>query len=130
MAYLLDTDIAIHLRERTPAVVARIERLDRRPLLSVVTRVELEGGVYAGGADSARRRAAVDALLRFLPVVEFDGAMAAAYGRILADRGFSRRKVLDRMIAATALSQELILITANAADFADIAGLQLEIWDQ
>ncbi len=54
--------------------------------------------------------------------------MATAYGRIVGEAEFSRRKIIDRMIAATAIVQDLTLITTNGADFDDIAGLKLEIW--
>ena len=42
--------------------------------------------------------------------------------------GFSRTKVLDRLIAATALANALPLATRNAKDFRDIPGLRLEEW--
>jgi predicted nucleic acid-binding protein len=52
----------------------------------------------------------------------------AAYGRIVAAAGHSRRKVVDRMIAATALANGLTLITLNGADFPDLPGLDLVAW--
>lgn len=54
--------------------------------------------------------------------------MASIYGQIVSQSAFNRRKIIDRMIAATALANNLTLITANGADFADIDGLKLEIW--
>ena len=33
------------------------------------------------------------------------------------------------MIVATALVHDLTLVTMNGADFNDIAGLKLEVWD-
>ena len=44
------------------------------------------------------------------------------------EAGFSRRKTIDHMIAATALANGLSLITLNAQDFRDVPGLLLEIW--
>lgn len=129
MACLLDTNIAIHLRDRDDAIVARFRELAEPPSISIVTRVELEGGVYAHPDDSDQRREAVDLLLQILPAIDFDAKMAAAYGRIVAHAGFSRRKVIDRMIAATAIVRDLTLITANAPDFSDIDGLKLEVWN-
>ncbi len=77
---------------------------------------------------AARRRAAVDILLAVLPVLPFDAACLAAYRQIVETAGFSRRKVIDRMIAATALVHHLSLITLNRRDFADVPGLDLEVW--
>lgn len=109
--------------------VDRVTALDRKPFLSTITRVELEGGVYARPDEQARRRQAVDDLLELLPVLDFDFEMSATYGTILSKTGFNRRKIIDRMIAATAIVGNLTLITTNGDDFADIDGLKLEIWE-
>lgn len=129
MAYLLDTNIAIYLREGMQDVVRRVEALPRKPFLSAVSRVELESGVYAIAEEQEERRAAVDAMLRLLPLLDFDFEMSEVYGHIVAQTGFNRRKIIDRMIAATAIVGNLTLITTNGNDFADIDGLKLEIWE-
>ena len=46
MAFLLDTNVAIHLRDGDPMVTQKVAALEGAVLISVVTRVELEGGVY------------------------------------------------------------------------------------
>jgi predicted nucleic acid-binding protein len=128
VAWLLDTSVAILLRDADSAVDERIAGLDRVPALSVVTLIELEGGIHARPDLAARRRMAVDALVKTLGVVDFDAACAAAYRGILGAAGFSRRKIIDRMIAATALAHGFSLITLNGQDFRDIPGLHLETW--
>lgn len=128
MAYLLDTNVAIHLRDGDPGVTARVAALDGAVLLSIVTRVELEGGVYREPAYAALRRARLDVMLAAIPTLAFDDAAADAYGAIVAQAGYSRRKLLDRMIAAQALVHRATLITGNENDFADVAGLQLLAW--
>ena len=128
MPYLLDTSVAIHLRERQDDIVRKFESLSELPFISVVTQVELEGGVYAPQTDAEGRREAVDALLDILPAIPFDAHMATLYGQIIARSGFNRRKLVDRMIAATAIAHDLTLITANGSDFADIEGLTLMVW--
>jgi tRNA(fMet)-specific endonuclease VapC len=128
LAFLLDTCIAINLRDNRGNTVANVTALPMRPAISAISKVELEGGVYANPELTDARRRALDALLRRLPVLDFTSAMAAAYGQIVAESGFSRRKALDRMIAATALANDFTLITSNGEDFADIKDLKLEIW--
>ena len=128
MAYLLDTNIVIHLRERNALVIGKFQQLTEPPLISVATQVELEGGVYVDPDISDRRREAVDALLALFPVIDFDAEMAAAYGAIILRVGFNRRKIIDRMIAATALVKGLTPITSNADDFTDIDNLGVETW--
>ena len=87
MAYVLDTNVAIHLRDGDPTISARIAALDDAILLSIVTRVELEGGVYRDPADAPARRARLDTLLRAIPVLAFDDAAADAYAAIVASAG-------------------------------------------
>jgi tRNA(fMet)-specific endonuclease VapC len=128
VAYLLDTNVAIHLRDGDPAVTARVAALAGAVLMSIVTRVELEGGVYREPAHAAVRRARLDAMLAAIPTLAFDDAAADAYGAIVAHARYSRRKLLDRMIAAQALVHRASLVTLNASDFTDVAGLHVVAW--
>jgi len=128
MAYLLDTNVAIHLRDGDAAITDRVAALDGAVLMSVVTRVELEGGVYREPAHGAIRRARLDTMLAAIPTLAFDDASADAYGTIVAHAGYSRRRLLDRMIAAQALVHRATLVTRNVDDFRDVPGLQLEAW--
>lgn len=128
MAFLLDTDVAIHLRDGDPAVTAKVAALDDAVLMSIVTRVELEGGVYREPAHAPVRRARLDAILAAVPTLAFDDEAADAYGAIVASAGYSRRKLLDRMIAAQALVHRASLVTMNAGDYADIPELALLAW--
>jgi tRNA(fMet)-specific endonuclease VapC len=63
-----------------------------------------------------------------MPVLDFGAAEADAYRAIVEAVGFSRRKLLDRMIAAQALVHHATLVTQNPSDFQDIPGLDLEVW--
>ena len=128
MAFLLDTDVALHLRDGDPAITEKVGALDDAVLMSIVTRVELEGGVYREPAHAQLRRARLDAILAAIPTVAFDDAAADAYGDIVARAGYSRRKLLDRMIAAQALVHRSTLVTINAGDYADVPGLTLLAW--
>lgn len=128
MASLIDTNIAIHLRDGDADVIARLAELDAAPLLSLISLVELKGGVVARSATSERRHERLAALLDEVEIVGFDQAVVEAYGQITARLGFSRSRILDRLIAATAIVNDLTLVTINAADFQDIPDLKLEVW--
>ena len=128
MAYLIDTDVAIHLRDGNADVAAKIGALDDAVLMSIVTRVELEGGVYRVPAQASVRRARLDVILKAIPALAFDDAAADAYGAIVGHAGYSRRKLLDRMIAAQALVHRSTLVTMNGPDYADIPNLKLLVW--
>ena len=128
MRHLIDTNVAIDIRDGYDDVPVHVRMLARRPALSAVTVVELHGGTARDPALAGRRSASLRELLAFLPILPFDDACAEAYGRIVAASGYSRPRILDRMIAATALVHGLTVVTANAPDFADVPGLELEAW--
>ena len=125
---LLDTSVAIPLRDGDAEVWARADQLTAAPFISILTAAELEGGVHKVPALAAKRRAALDALAGKLEVLPFDASELAAYRMIVEAIGFNRAKVLDRLIAATALANALPLATRNAKDFKDIPGLNIEQW--
>ncbi len=129
MSFLIDTNIAILLRDREPVTVTRIGAKTGDAFISVVTQVELEGGVYAKPQFTLARRASLDVLMQTLLVLPFDDEALLAYRGIVATRGFVRQRLLDRMIAATALVYGLPLITSNGGDFRDVPGLELEVWE-
>lgn len=128
MPFLLDANVLIHLRDGDPHILAKVAELDGAVLMSVVSRVELEGGVYREPDHVQRRRARLDAILETIPAVAFDDESAAAYATIVATTGYSRRTLLDRMIAAQAIVHRATLVTRNRADFADISGLEMVLW--
>ena len=128
MSYLLDTNVVINLRDGHPGVRNGLTALGGPLIVSIVTRVELEGGLLRDPSEATLRQARLDAILASLEVHPFDEACAAAYRRIVGSAGYSRRKILDRMIAAQALVLQATLVTMNAADFSDIPGLKLLAW--
>ncbi|MEO8812497.1 MAG: PIN domain-containing protein [Caulobacteraceae bacterium] len=128
MIYILDTDVAILLRDGDEAIRAGVKALARPLAISVVTRVELEGGVRRDRSQSQLRRRLLDVLLATLPVLPFDEAAADAYRLIVEHAGYSRRKLLDRMIAAQTLVHRAVLVTRNGDDFRDVPGLELLEW--
>jgi predicted nucleic acid-binding protein len=128
VAFVLDTSVAIGLRDGDMEVREKILALDDAILLSIVSRVELEGGVYRHPAEAGVRRQRLDAMLQALPVLAFDDAAADAYRTIVETAGYSRRKLLDRMIGAQALAHRATLITRNPDDFRDIPGLHILTW--
>ena len=110
------------------AVVERVAALSNDVVISIVTVVELEGGIGLNPKSAIARRLLLDEMIEVLPILTFGESEAALYGRIVARLGFSRPRILDRMIAAQAMATGATLVTMNGPDFKDIEGLQLEIW--
>ncbi len=130
MAFLLDTNIAIHARDGTDAVLDKLAKHDGAVLLSALSLAELQRGLYKDQRETALRQIRLEILLRHIPVLPFDAAAAVAYGRIIAQCGWVRGRDYDRMIAAHAVSTNSILVTDNCADFGDIPDLTIENWAQ
>jgi tRNA(fMet)-specific endonuclease VapC len=128
LPYLIDTNIAIHARDGTDAVLEKLVENDGEVLLSALSLAELQRGVYRDPRLAALREARLEVLLRGLPVLPFDASAAIAYGRIIAQCGWVRGRDYDRMIAGHAISSNSVLVTNNLADFSDIPGLTLENW--
>jgi tRNA(fMet)-specific endonuclease VapC len=125
---MIDTNVAIHLRDGDVSVEDRVLALTVQPVISVVTRVELEGGIYRNSVGTSSLRARLDLILEDLDELPFTSVEAIAYGRIVERCGYSRPKLIDRMIAATAIVADATLITLNPRDFRDIPGLMIEDW--
>lgn len=124
----IDTDIAIALRDGHLDTQRRIADLDEIPVVSIVTRIELENGVNREAEGVELRRRLLDRLLETIPVEFFAPADVLAYGSIVRALGYDRRLTLDRLIAGQALSRDAVLITRNGRDFRRIEGLKLYIW--
>ena len=129
----IDTDVAIALRDVDPDTHRRIAELDERPVLGMITRIELENGVNREPAGTNRRRRLLDEMLEDLTVVMFTHADILAYGAIVSASAHPEpvegRTTLDRLIAAQAIARDATLITRNGRDFRRIEGLKLEEWE-
>lgn len=128
MAYLIDTNIAIHARDGTDAVLDRLAQHDGAILLSALSLAELQRGLYKDKRETAVRQMRLEVLLRHIPVLPFDAAAAVAYGQIIAQCGWIKGRDYDRMIAAHAISTRSVLVTDNGGDFRDIPGVTVENW--
>ena len=132
MRYMLDTNICIHLiQKQPPQVIQKFSTLKYGDVvISSITLAELRYGVERDSQIRAGAEAALNGLLRFLPVLPFEENAASHYGVLRALVRDRKRDALDRLIAAHALSQQLILVTNNEADFKDYSSLVVENWVQ
>lgn len=128
MAYLIDTNIAIHARDGDDRVLNRIAVHEGAVVMSALSLAELQRGLFKHSAHAPLRGARMEVLLRHIPILPFDSRAAESYGRIIAQCGWVKGRDYDRMIAAHAIVTGSILVTDHAADFSDITGLAMENW--
>jgi len=124
LSYLIDTNVLSELRR--PRANPRVVRwFSKRPAstlyLSVLTLGEIRKGIETM-ATSARRQMLLDWLEQELPrffagrILTIDSRVADQWGRLLA---LAARPLpaIDSLLAATAISHDLTLVTRNVADF-------------
>ena len=130
MKYMLDTNTCIYLiLKRPPEVLQRLEQqFEGDVVMSSITYAELRAGLEMKSRDQARDEAALSALVARIPVQPFDEAGADACALARKALPGRRRDAMDRLIAAHALSLELVLVTNNESDFSAYPGIRLENW--
>lgn len=127
--YMLDTNMCIYLMKNQPEQVARrfAQCYTGDVVMSAITYAELECGVTTC-ASPARGRGNLAALIDDIPVAPFDAAAAQAYGPVRDATRERKKDHLDKLIAAHAVSLDVVLVTNNERDFDSYPGLRLENW--
>jgi tRNA(fMet)-specific endonuclease VapC len=127
---LLDTSVLIAMREGDVPVIRRSAELQHRAFISILSVVELEGGVRLAKEGARLRRTKVNEVYNAVEILPFGWSEADSYRRIVDALGFSRAKIIDRMIAAQAIVASASLATLNPRDFRGIPGLEIEDWSR
>lgn len=137
MSYLLDTNVLSELRRKCPDphVVSWLEQRPAHSLyLSVLTVGEIRHGVE-NVTDLPRRQALQDWLEHELPsffagrILPINDRVADCWGRLLAEAGRPVAAV-DSLLAATAVTHGLTLVTRNVKDFRGIAAHIINPWER
>jgi tRNA(fMet)-specific endonuclease VapC len=131
MKFLLDTNICIYIIKQKPLKV--LHKFNTYQVgdigISSVTVAELEFGVQKSQYPAKNQQALTQFLLP-LEIVNFDHAAATIYGDIRArlEKQGTPIGSLDTLIAAHALSLQVILITNNIKEFSRVPNLKSENW--
>ena len=135
MSYLVDTNVLSELRRKAPDPRV-LEWFALRPpvmlYLSVLTLGEIRKGI--GAVPSAKRRAALaDWLETGLPayfsgrILPIDERVADRWGRMVAEAGRPLPAV-DSLLAATAATHGLVMVTRNLRDFEGLGVPVIDPW--
>lgn len=127
--YMLDTNMCIYLIKNQPESVRQrfAQCYVGDVVMSAITFAELEYGV-AASTNPKRERKNLANLVEDIPVVPFDDAACVAYGPIRMATRSIKKDALDKLIAAHAVSLNVILVTNNERDFSKYPGVVLENW--
>lgn len=122
MKYLLDSNVIIALvMNNNIGVVRRAAECDEGDMVtSAVAYAEVAHGAVRGKPPAFEQ---LQAFVEEVPVLNFDYKAARAYAILPF-----RRASYGRLIAAHALSHDLVLVTHNEKHFADVPGLRMESW--
>lgn len=129
MTHLIDTDWVIDFLNGASPAHTLMQQI--RPVgiaLSIITYTEVLEGVL-GGRDPRRSEQGFRAFLSGTRIIGINRAVARETARIRLDlrrRGLSvNHRALDLVIAATAVTHGLTLVTRNTRHFSDINGLTI-----
>jgi tRNA(fMet)-specific endonuclease VapC len=122
MKYMLDSNIIVYLTmNANERVVRRAAECEEGDLVtSAIAYAEVAFGSLNEQPPVIEQ---LRAFVEEVPVLDFDYKAALAYASLPFRRGS-----FDRLIAAHALSHDLIMVTHNEKHFADVPGLKIENW--
>jgi len=132
MIYSLDTNTCIrYINGRAPRLRTKIPTVPAHDII-VCSLVRAE--LFFGAAKSQTPVASLANQQKFLQpygTLPFDDAAAAVYATIRADLEQKGTPIgsNDTLIAAIALTHNLIVVTHNTREFSRIPGLTLEDWE-
>lgn len=124
---ILDTTVLIDA-ERTGRDLNRLIADEDDVAIAAITAAELLVGVELASTNRRRQRAAyVQSILDTVPVEDYDLEVARRHAALLAQtrNAGQPRGAHDLMIAATAITTDRIVVTADTAAFSDLPGVTL-----
>lgn len=131
MKYLIDTNICIYIINKRPAaVIKKFKQFELGEIgISTITVSELQYGV-AKSIYRKKNEVRLEEFLAPLEILTYDQTAARVYGDIRFQLEKRGRLIgpLDLLIAAHAISQNLVLITNNDKEFKRIKKLKIENW--
>ncbi len=131
MEYLLDTNICVYIIKRKPfEVFAKFKELTIGSVgISSITLAELHYGIEKS-LFPVKNREALEQFLTPIEIIDFGIDASNEYGKIRAELEKKGTIIgpLDMLIAAHAISLNVVLVTNNEREFVRVPGLKIENW--
>ena len=130
MAYLIDTDIIIFALRGDKTVLAKFKENKNIPIsISMITYAELVFGAKRSGNEQ-KNMIKVNRIREIYPVEELNIGIMELFADIKANMYSKAMRIedMDLFIAATAIYNDLTLVTNNTKHFKNIPLLKLENW--
>ena len=129
LRYMLDTNTCIWAMraDATSQLAGHFNRHAEQLSISSIVLAELNYG-----AEKSKRVTEnlleIEQFTARLTVLDFDAIAAAAFGRVRTVTARQPLGPFDTLIAAHALSRDLVIVTDNIREFERVPGLQIENW--
>ena len=130
--YLLDTDILIYSLKAHKIVQQNLQHHLHDPInISAVTLLELYYGAYKSQM-VANNLAKIKTIENALEVIPVNREMVEIFGVLKShlEKGGKPLDDFDLILAATAMSHNLIIVTNHEKHFGRIDGLKMENWSK
>lgn len=123
MPYLVDTDVLVDVSRNNEAAIDFLDQLGNSWFISIITALEL-----IVGARNKKEVTQIDKLVAVYSAIPLTAEIGnSSYGIL---RHFAKShglRVFDSLIAATAIEEDLTLVTRNKKHFQMITNLKLRI---
>ena len=129
MKYLLDTNALTAWIKKDARFIARIHTKTPADLaISVMTEHEVLFGIASN--PGLRLRTVTEGILKLLPRLTISSQEVSVAAKIRADLKLRGTPICpyDLLIAATALANNMVMVTHNTREFSRVEGLVLEDW--
>ena len=130
MKYMLDTNICIYAIKKQMPLLQKLLAKDPSELcISSITLSELLFGIEKSKMQESNRKKLMTFLTN-IEILDYDGDAALEYARLRNDLEREGQPIgaMDMLIAAHALSKDMILVTNNEKEFKRVNDLKLENW--
>ena len=123
MSYLVDTDVLVDASRNNQAAIDFLDQLDASWAMSIITALEL-----IVGARNKKEVSQIDQLVAVYSAIPLTTEIGnSSYGLLRQFAKSHGLRVFDSLIAATAIEENLTLLSKNRKHFQMISNLNLEI---